>query len=157
MPVEHAEPGDPRALLGVLEQQLEADADAEHRFAHGDGVEDHPVEPARPQRRRAGAEVADARQHDPDRPVRLGGRRDETGLGADVRQRLLGRAQVADPVVEHGDHGLEDPLRGGHARRPRRASRRGAPGRRALNDASRTWWVFLPWRRGDVQRERPRQ
>ena len=78
----------------------------------------------------------------------LGRISDEVSRRADVLQRLLGRPQVADPVVEHGD--LPGPHRlplveGIPPPSIRTASRsdRATP----LKLASSMWWVFLPRRR----------
>ena len=71
----------------------------------------------------------------------------EAGVGADVLERLLGRAQVADAVVEHGD---ERPV-GRHrvplvAGTPAPSTRTASRRHRAtpLKEASRMWWGFLP-------------
>ena len=114
-PGEHAEPGHGGVLLGRLEQHLHADADAEERPPGVDGVERRLLQPGASQRRHAPAEGTHARQHDGvgvgDQPV-VGG---ETGVGAHVRQRLLGRAQVADPVVEHGHERARPAVAAQHA------------------------------------------
>jgi hypothetical protein len=106
--------GDPVEAGGLAElqaaggQELHADADAEerpapglHRLGHG---LDHPA--ARLQRRHAGGEGADARQHHAvgrgDRR-RVGGDQDLGLPLGDAGKRLLGRAQVARPVVDQGD------------------------------------------------------
>ena len=86
------------------------------------------------ERGHAAAERADAGQHHAGGladEARVGG---EAGVGADVLQRLLGRAQVADLVVEDGDEGHRDVYEralGGRARRrPRPAPRRAGSGPR---------------------------
>ena len=91
------------------------------------------VEAGAPQRLHAAAEAADAGQHD------AGGVADQTGVGrepsvgADVLQGLLGRAQVADLVVEdrderHGEAGGDpaSPVAGRHERRQERSDARSA-------------------------------
>ena len=88
----------------------------------------------------------DARAAPPRRPPRPRPVGDEPGRRADVLQRLLGRAQVADAVVEDGDPRpavTGSPWwRGCHLPRSRTASRR----QRAtpLKLASSMWCVFFP-------------
>src|SRR5581483_4109891 len=70
---------------------------------------------------------------------------DQAGVGPHLLQCLLGRAQVADAVVQHGDARRRQsvPLVDGTpVPSTRTASRR----QRAtpLNDASRMWWVLRP-------------
>ena len=98
MPGRTPRPGDAGRLLGALEEHLHADADAEERHA-----------PARPRRARAASspvrrsasmqrpKAPDPGQHDAGRVADQAGVGGEPGVGADVLQRLLGRAQVADP------------------------------------------------------------
>ncbi len=59
----------------------------------------------------AGAEGADAGKHDPRGRQGGLGAVDEAGVGPDVQQCFLGRAEIADAVVEDRDHrGLQDAL-----------------------------------------------
>ena len=104
---------------------------------------------SRPLSRRARAQAPNAPtpgQHDGIGRLDLGRISDEACRRADVLQRLLGRAQVADPVVEHGDLDHRLPLVEGippPSTAPRRAAHRATP----LKLASSMWWVFLPRRR----------
>ena len=100
-----AEPlGDHAVLVAVLEQDLHADADAEHRPAAG---RPGPRSPGRRRARRTPAmHAAKAPTPGTTRPSALGGRGQVGGhrhVGADPLQRAFGRAQVARAVVEH-DH-----------------------------------------------------
>jgi len=93
-------------LLAGVEQHLHPDADAEERLAGLDRLVDHRLEPRHPQLLHAPAEGPDAGQDDAGRPAgegRIGG---QGGLDAQMLQRLLGRAEVPDAVVEDGDHAL---------------------------------------------------
>ena len=88
--------------------------------------------PWRAQRLHAATEGTDAGEHDAvgvaDQPG-IGG---EPGVGAEVLERLLGRAQVADLVVEDGDqrHRVTPRPWWTGCRRPRRARRRAGSGPR---------------------------
>jgi hypothetical protein len=77
------------------------------------------------------------------RPRRSGGVGGEPGVGADVLERLLRRAQVADAVVEHGDQRAggrsQHTLGARHRTSPRRAPRRAGSAPRPLNVASMMW------------------
>ena len=71
----------------------------------------------------------------------------ETRVGTEVLQRLLGRPQVPDPVVDDRDHTSRSttcPLVDGTRRRPRRGTASRSARATPLNDASITWWPFLP-------------
>ena len=109
----------------------------------------NPIEPGALERVHAATERTDSRQHDRGGLAdhrRIGG---EARVGADVLQRLLRRAEVADAVVEHGDerHGALGltgcPWSTAH-RRPRPRPRPAASGPPPLNVASMMWCVFLP-------------
>ena len=82
----------------------------------------------------------------PAAPAAAAGIGDQGGVGAEVLQRLLGRAEVADAVVEDGDHAPEPHrvpfVEGTPPPSTRTASRsaRATP----LNDASRMWWALRP-------------
>ena len=102
----------------------------------------------RAQRLHAPTEGADAGQHDAVGVAdqrRVGG---EAGVGAEVLERLLGRAQVADLVVEDGDQGHvrhTTPLVDGM---PPPSTRTASRRQRAtpLKVASTMWWVLRPSR-----------
>src|SRR5207244_3740639 len=84
---------------------------------------------------------AHARQHD------TACRRDvprvtrQPRVGAETLQRLLGRPQVSDPVVDDRDQSV--PLVDGTASPSTRTASRSARAT-PLNDASITWWPFFP-------------
>src|SRR3546814_1754336 len=86
-----------------MEELLNADAYADEGCAGGDHLVVHLVEAASAQLLHAPAEAADARED------HAGGLTDqvtvsgEASVGPEVLERLLGRAEVADLVVEHGD------------------------------------------------------
>src|SRR3546814_13477999 len=86
-----------------MEELLNADAYADEGCAGGDHLVVHLVEAASAQLLHAPAEAADARED------HAGGLTDqvtvsgEASVGPEVLARLLGRAEVADLVVEHGD------------------------------------------------------
>ena len=106
---QHAEPGHVGRLLAPPVEHLHADADAEERALGLDRLQGDLVEPGRAQRFHAATEVADAGQHDARRLADEAGIGGESGIGADLLERLLGRAEVADAVVEDGDEGHEVP------------------------------------------------
>ena len=91
-----------RIFLAGSEQHLHPDADPEERTAGCGGVERRLFEPDVSQRIHARAERPHPRQHDPCRLSDQSGVSSEPGVGAHPFDRLLGRVQVADPVVEHG-------------------------------------------------------
>ena len=102
--LEDPQPLDIGRLVGALVEELHAHADAEERGpvlnrSQGDVVETGP-----PQRRHARAERADTGEDDACRAIGVLSRRHEAGVGADRLERLLRRPEVADPVVEDGDH-----------------------------------------------------
>src|SRR5207248_6542771 len=104
-------------------------------------------EPTRAQRLHTATEVADPRQHDSGRALDLLDVGSQRRVATHALQRLLGRTQIAEAVVEDRDPHYRTPLVDGTDEpSTRTASRR----HRAtpLNDASRTWWGFLPliWR-----------
>src|SRR5207245_7429270 len=82
-------------------------------------------------------------QHNAGGSVDGGRRRDERGVGADALQRLLCRPEVADAVVEDGDHNV--PLVEGMSPPSTRTASRNARAT-PLNDASSTRCGFLPLR-----------
>src|SRR5207248_7604529 len=136
----------PRAsvLGGRLVKHLHAHADAEERKVapgrvHGDGVE-----PRGPKRLQAATEGPDAGQDHAVGPLGLLGLGHQPGVTADALERLLGRPEVADPVVQDGDHSRPF-VDGTSAPSTRTASR--SERATALNEASRMWWVLRPLRR----------
>ena len=102
---EHAEPADGGVLVRRLEEHLHADADAEERpagrptaaRATSSSPAPRSASMQRPKAPTPGSTTAAAALGD---EPGVGG---EAGVGTDVDERLLGRAQVADAVVEHGD------------------------------------------------------
>src|SRR4029078_1327351 len=97
-------------LFRAFVDLLHADADAEEGPLGFDRLERDLVEPRRPQRLHAPAEVAHPGKDDPRRVAHQTGIGRQPGVGPHVLERLLGRAQVADAVVEHCDEGHdEDP------------------------------------------------
>ena len=120
-------------LDAALEEDLHADADAEHRSAAGQPPADHLVTADRPQAGHARGERADAGH---DEPVGLLRRRAVGGqrhLGAGPLEGAHGRAEVARPVVEDD---------------ARSARRLGQPSERALGARAR------PSRAGRARRRR---
>ena len=116
------------------------------------GVVDGTVKASGAQCLRAPAEGAHPGQHHARRAGGVVGIGDESGVGSEVDEGLLGGAEVADAVVEDGDASVHRhtpsalpnvPLVEGTPPPSTRSASRSA---RAvpLNDASRTWWVFLP-------------
>ena len=98
-----AEAGHVRSLVAAVEEHLHADADAEKGSSVGGRGTRRAVEARAPQRLHARAERADAREHDRVGAFdgsHVGGQR---GVGTEVLQCLLRRAQVADPVVDDRD------------------------------------------------------
>src|SRR5207245_4273561 len=140
---EDAQPGHLGYLLGALVEHLHADAHPEERRTGLDREPGRAVEAGRPQRLHTPAEVAHAREHDAGSAVDGSRRRDEDGVGADALQPLLRRPEVADAVVENGDHNV--PLVEGMSPPSTRTASRNARAT-PLNDASNTWCGFLPLR-----------
>ena len=92
-------------LDAALEQDLHADADAEHRPAAGQPTADHPLAADRAQPGHAGRERADPGHH---QAVGLQGEAEVGGerhVGAGALEGAHGGAQVARPVVEDDDVG----------------------------------------------------
>ena len=90
-------------LRRTLEQELKAEADAQHRHAGLDPVGDQRVEPGLAHPPHRARECPHAGQDDPSaspRGVRVAG---DEALGADALEGLLDRAQVSHAVVEDGD------------------------------------------------------
>src|SRR4051794_26279273 len=130
-------------LLAGVEQHLHPDADADERLAGLHRVVDHRLQPRFAQLLHTAAEGTDAGQDDTGRLPghgRVGG---QGGVGTEVLEGLLGRAEVADPVVENGDHStsLVDGIPPPSTRTASRSAR-ATP----LNEASRTWWPLRPVR-----------
>ena len=104
--VDEAETFGPRALLAAVEEDLQADADAEQRLAGGDRLLEHGDQAALFEVLHAVAKGADARQHD------LRGLADHAFVTrhADVRaerdERLLGAEEIADAVINDCNHGI---------------------------------------------------
>ena len=101
--VKHPQPLLPGTLVGAVVEKLEPDAHGQERHAGLDGAVGDRIEPAPAQGAGTGPEGPDAGQHHGVRRFDLGQIGDEAGRRADVLQRLLGRPEVADAVVEHGD------------------------------------------------------
>ena len=120
------------ALDRALVEQLEPHADPEEGHARRHRGAGGLLQAAVAQRPRAGAERAHPRQHHGVGRLHGGRVVDQARRRADVLERLLGRAEVADAVVEDGD--ARPPVtgcpwsRGCHP--PRRARRRAGSGRR---------------------------
>ena len=92
------------SLLAGVEQHLHPDADPEEGLAGLDRLVDDRLQARLPQLLHAPAEGAHAGQDDAGRlsgDGRVGG---QGGVDPEVLQRLLGRAEVADAVVEDRDH-----------------------------------------------------
>ena len=103
-PGEQAQAGLSLVLVGGLEQQLHAQAQAEHGHAGARALGDQLVEPGSAEAAHRLREGADAGHDDAvrraDRVV-VGG---QQRVGADVLERLLDAAAVAHAVVDDGDH-----------------------------------------------------
>src|SRR5665213_1191093 len=96
--------GGARILLRPLVEQLEAHADTQERQSSADGVLGYGVEPGGPKGGGTWTEGTDSREHHAcsrGRDVRIV---HQLGVSAQMLEGLLGRAEVADPVVEDGDH-----------------------------------------------------
>ena len=145
-PREEAEPA--AALLALLEEELHAEADAEHRAGRRDALAQGVGEPAASSSRAAALGVADAGDHR-ERRLAHDGRVGVTArLCAGAREAGADAAQVARAVV--GEDDSQRALRRAGRRPFAHASRSARPS--ALNAASATWWSSSP--RGlDVQRE----
>ena len=128
-------------LVALLEEDLEPDADAEHRPAGIDAVAQHSPRAAPAPRRRAPAWPTPATTASGARGDLRRIRRDDR-LRARAGQRRADAAQIAGAVV--GEHDLHaspfvdwtPPDAGAHASRSARPS--------ALNAASATWWSSVP-------------
>ena len=92
-------------LFGTLVEQLESDADAEKGDAAGHGVSGHGGEPGGLQRFGTPPEGSNSGQHDARGFRRSIGVVHQPGVGAHPLQGLFRRTQVADAVVQDGDHG----------------------------------------------------
>jgi hypothetical protein len=102
--LEHAQAPLGGVLVGSFVEELETDADAEEGHAAVDGRGDGAVEATGPEGLGTAAERPHPGEHHPvgrGRPVRVV---DQRGIGPEVLERLLGRAEVPDAVVEDGDH-----------------------------------------------------
>ena len=133
-------------LLGALEQQLHAQADAQHGRAGRGGGPDALVEAELDEVAHALRERPDAR--DDERVGRLQRRRvarDERAR-ADVLQRLLHRSAVAHPVVDdrHRRHVSVPLVLGTPFSVGSRATAARSARAQALNVASITWWALVP-------------
>ena len=102
---EETQQADAAILLGRLEEDLGAEADAEEGGAGGDGLADGAVESRDPQGPHGAAGGADAGEEHP-----LGGA-EARGVGGDLANRAerlereLDAGEVAGLVVDDGDHG----------------------------------------------------
>src|SRR5207253_137548 len=142
----------PLELLGGVEQQLHAEADPEQRGAAACALADQLDQPqlaevAHRQRKRA-----DAGEHQALAGPQLVGVGGDRRAGAGLLQRLLDRAAVAHPVVDHADPRgawgvgrahtsvpfvLGTPRSVGSSATAARSARAAA-----LNAASIKWWTF---------------
>src|SRR5581483_3846079 len=145
-----AEPGATRVLVRRVVEELHADADPEEGHVAGGDVARDRRETRAVERVHATSERADAGEHDARGIVDDRGIGGQPGVRADVLQRLLGRAQVADAVVEHRDEraircGQRVPFVDGTdvpSMRDAARNERATP----LNAASMMWCVFSPER-----------
>src|SRR5690242_16395138 len=141
-PWEQTEALVPAVLERFLEQQLVAEADAEHRLAGARQLDDPPAEPSllEPGERRR--ERANAGEDDAVCARELVDITGQPSVGADRDEGALDRADVADAVVDDRDH-PSSPFDDGVPRPVTViASRRASP--RALNVASTMWWRLRP-------------
>jgi hypothetical protein len=103
---EESETGDGAELLALLEEELQAETDAEERRAAEHDLAHRLDETAVAEVLHAGTERADAGQHDA-----IGGK-DPSSVARHLdgspraRETLLDAAEVAHPVVDDGDHGV---------------------------------------------------
>src|SRR5205823_5497344 len=93
-------------LLAAVEQQLHPHADPEERHAALARAAQPGYEAVAVELARAVAEVPDPRKHHRRRLPQAGRVPDEPGARADGRERLLGAREIADAVIDDGDHGL---------------------------------------------------
>src|SRR6185503_16534782 len=130
-------------LVASVEQPLHADADSKERSSRRDGAVDGlapgSIQPG------GGAEVSDTRHdHAARLPALLGHRRHDE-VGAERRQRLADRGQIASAVINECNHSspfvlgsiFASRLSFAHATRSARAN--------ALNTASMWWWLERPY------------
>jgi len=154
-PGDDPEPGDARRLVAAVEEHLHPDADPEEGTPISSPGASRGFEAAGLQREHARAEVADAGQDHGIGGGDLPGVGREPRVGSEVLERLLGRSQVPDSVVD-------DPRSSDFSPttfpwwRERRCPRLStsvpatAPTPTPLKDASITWWPFLPVRLANV-------
>src|SRR5215218_5328151 len=149
-PLQQAEPAGAAELGGRIEEQLQAEADPEDRDARlaplGDQLlQAELTDPLHRPRHRA-----DAGQDHPVGGLHLDRVAGDRRGDADVLERLLGRAQVAHPVIEDRDPGAHSlrvplvegtPLSSGSIETATRRARA-----KALNAASIMWWALDPER-----------
>ena len=102
--LQQPEPSDARVFLRALEQQLQADTDAEKRDLVCDTTSHDRVEPRAPKCVGTSTEGTDARQHDAGRARCRTGLIDQAGISSDVLQGFFGRTEVAYAVVEDSYH-----------------------------------------------------
>src|SRR5438876_686544 len=133
----------PAVLARLLEQELIAEADAEHRLATPRQRDDSPAEAVLRQSRDGRRERSDARQDDAGRRLELAGIGGESRLGSDLDQRALDRSDVADPVIDDRDH-FKTPFDEGTPGRPVDAVASCSARPRALNVASTMWCRLRP-------------
>jgi len=98
--VEQAEPGGAAELRGRVEEQLHAEADAEHRLSRRPPPGDQLVEPERVDPFHRPRKCADPGQDDAVGRARRRVAGADLHRGADVLERLLDGAQVPHPIVE---------------------------------------------------------
>src|SRR5262249_18322419 len=133
-----------------IEEQLQPEADPQHRHAFRDALGGQLVEAALADPLHRPRKGTDSRQDHPvSRPHHLRIAADG-GAGADVLERLFDRAQVAHPVIEDRDPRAHEfkvplvegtPLSSGSIETATRSARA-----KALKAASTMWWPLVPAR-----------
>ena len=145
-------------LLGALEEQLQAEADAEDRRPRRGPLGDQLVEPGRADPLHRPREGADAGQDQAVGGAHSSGSAQIVAARADVLERLLDRAQVPHPVVQDQIRRAAAPRRGrldahslsvplvegtpvssGSIETATRSARA-----KALKEASIMWWALVP-------------
>ncbi len=97
----------PAVLVARVEEQLQAQADAQKRLAGVDGRQHRLDQAAAAQFGHGVLKRPDAGQHDLRGRGHHGRVAGDDGLVADLLEALLHAAKVAHPVVDDGDHGEE--------------------------------------------------
>ncbi len=91
-------------LHRLFEKQLVAETHTEHRLAFLGKLHHPPAETGARELLQRGSKGSDPGQHQAVRPLELILVGCEPGLGADVQERTLDRAQVADAIVDDRNH-----------------------------------------------------